>query len=97
HMAQALHFTGDSRRPFVLIAGIGGTLLETYDDGVFTGEDVEDDALIEGFSYQAHGFLGLERNSGTWVATIHQLDGPPLASCRLDGKSASCTRFAEPN
>ncbi len=96
HMAQALQFTEESGRPFELITGNGGTLLEAYDDGVFAGADLDDDALVEGFSYQAHGFLGLERVDGGWVATMHQIDGPALASCLLVGKQVTCMRFTEP-
>jgi hypothetical protein len=90
HMAQLLWFTEGSELPAEIVAGNGGTMLEWFEDGAFTGEDLGDETLIEGLRYKHFGFVTLEQVDVGWVATVRMIDGTQPASCLVADKTMAC-------
>jgi predicted phosphodiesterase len=90
HMAQLLWFTPESQRAPQLIAGGGGTQLDTFDSGYFDGSTLGDPDIDEGWRWRAFGFVTIQPIDNGYVAGVRLLDGSIPATCLTIGAEFTC-------
>jgi hypothetical protein len=88
HLAEVLGFAGD--RPPQIVAGISGNLLLPEITAPLVGMDVAGETLATATTLARHGFFTFVPRPRGWAATIRDVDGKPIARCRLRGRSAAC-------
>ena len=88
HLAEVLGFAGDW--PPQIVAGISGTLLLPEITAPLVGMDVAGETLGTATTLARHGFFTFVPRPRGWAATIRDVDGKPIARCRLRGRSAAC-------
>ena len=88
HLAEVLGFAGDW--PPQIVAGISGTLLLPEITAPLVGMDVAGETLATATTLARHGFFTFVPRPRGWAATIRDVDGKPIARCRLRGRSAAC-------
>lgn len=90
HMSQLLWFTEESERTPNLIAGDGGTELDDMATGMFTGSDLSDPELVQGWRWQDFGFMTIQPIDTGFVTYVRLLDGTTPATCLSAGHELSC-------
>ncbi len=81
HMAQLVWFTPESQRAPQLIAGGGGTQLDTSRAECSTARDLGDPDLVQGWRWQDFGFMTIQPIDNGYVTGVRLLDG--IGACHL--------------
>ena len=75
HLAQALSFERATGKPFQLVAGNGGTLLDNGENATYTGAALGDPELNTGIVGAEFGWTAVELEQDQAIVTAYRLDG----------------------
>jgi hypothetical protein len=75
HLAEALSFERAAAKPFQIIAGNGGTLLEKDENAAYTGVALGDPLLNTGIVGAEFGWTAVELGQDHALLTAYRLDG----------------------
>ncbi len=90
HQAQLVWFTPESKRAPQVIAGGGGTELDTFESGMFDSTTLDDPDLSQGWRWRAFGFVTIQPIDDGYVAGVELLDEPSPATCLSVGHQFAC-------
>jgi hypothetical protein len=88
HTFEILGFGG--MRPAQIVAGNGGTSLEERLPAKIKGIEIHGFQAIEGQTDRVYGYTTLTKTSSGWDVVLKNVAGKKLASCTVQGFSASC-------
>lgn len=95
HLAQSLAFTDSSGRPAQLISGNSGTALDDVPSATLTADELDDAQITEAENLQHFGFLTLEPDGDSWVASQRDAAGNELVRCVLALPDIACEDSAQ--
>jgi hypothetical protein len=75
HLAEALSFERAAAKPFQIIAGNGGTLLDNGENATYTGAALGDPVLNTGIVGAEFGWTAVELAQDQALVTAYRLDG----------------------
>ena len=90
HAAETIAFDETSERRPQLISGNAGTALDDIPTASPTAGELGDPAVTQVETLSAFGFMTLEPEGYTWIATQRDKHGNPLLICILDATTLSC-------
>lgn len=90
HLAEAVGFEATAGRPAQLISGNAGTALDDIPTASPTAGQLGDPTVEEAETLSSFGFLTLEPDGESWIATQRDADGTPLRGCSLDLPEMTC-------
>lgn len=91
-MSQLVWLTPESGRTPNLIAGDGGTELDDMATGMFTGTELGDPDLVQGWRWQEFGFMTIQPVDTGFGTNVHLLDGSTPATCLFVAHQLSCVQ-----
>jgi hypothetical protein len=94
HAAQTVDFDESSERRPQLISGNAGTALDDIPTASPTAGELGDPAVLQAETLSAFGFLTIEPDGDTWIATQRDKHSKPLLDCILDAIALSCVPSA---
>jgi hypothetical protein len=83
HLAQAIIFDADSGRPTQIVAGHGGTLLDSGETATFSGELLENPEVDAGMIGASYGWMTIVPDGDRLTATALAVDGGVLFKVHL--------------
>jgi hypothetical protein len=90
HIAEAIAFEASSDRPPQLISGNSGTALDDIPTASPTAGQLGDPTVEDAETLSLFGFLTLEPDGGSWIATQRDATGLPIVGCLLDLPEILC-------
>ena len=90
HAAETIAFDETSERRPQLISGNAGTALDDIPTASPTAGELGDPAVTQAETLSAFGFMTMEPDGYTWIATQRDKHGNPLLICILDATTLSC-------
>lgn len=97
HIHHFASFDFDGDRPPQLIVGTGGDVGEPGDSPRFIDDRVSLNGMwARRFGFDRFGFLVLDRTAHGWAGAFYDVQGRPIATCSLTGRSLGCHPFVLP-
>lgn len=90
HLAEAIAFESDSKRPPQIIAGNSGTALDEISLATPTIPDFGDPTIEDVELFASFGFLTIEPAGNAWLAVQRNAAGQPLVDCILETPDLRC-------
>lgn len=90
HLAESLAFDPASGRPPQLISGNAGTSLDSVPTASSPTGQLGDPTVEEAETLSSFGFLTLEPDGPSWIATQRNAAGEPILSCELALPEITC-------
>jgi hypothetical protein len=91
HIHHFASFAFSGERPPQLIVGTGGDIGEPGDTPRFLDGSVNLDSMsAHRFGFDRYGFLVLDRTGSDWAGSFYDVQGRPIATCKLVGRALAC-------
>jgi predicted phosphodiesterase len=88
HLFEVLSY--GSRRPIQIVAGDGGTNLDSPLPEKVNGMDVDGAIVTAGENQRQFGYLLFSKSANGWNLALKSPENRSLAACRIQGREASC-------
>ena len=91
HLAESLSFDSASGRPAQLISGNAGTALDAVPSASPAASELGDPQIEDAETLSSFGFLTLEPDGTSWIASQRNAAGDQLLRCQLALPEITCT------
>jgi predicted phosphodiesterase len=89
HFFQANDFGGIHAPQ--LVVGTGGDALEPMPPQAIGGATINGNRVVSSSTYSGFGYMMWEKQGTVWNGTLYTTTGSKIGSCRLEGRSLTCT------
>jgi Calcineurin-like phosphoesterase len=90
HLFETLAFTADPPRAPSIVAGMGGTKLESETPGSLVGQTIAGATVSQATVSNRFAYAIVEPQGQGWRMTVHDVDGKAVMVCEIAGELLGC-------